>query len=192
MPFLFSSININNKRQYTFVPPFIIKLLVEELCKIICGDLCTLKSIAVHPVAVLFNYDGLNACSLSSLEDLLPRQVTLTDLTDLAVPIVYLLILKVEDIYSSLQSLNGGSDVGSSVLYPIGVQTEGGIFGIKTVYKEIKVGLINLSSEEYTLTRGERIAQMVIMPVAHANFTVTDELDKTQRGSGGFGSTGAY
>ncbi len=57
---------------------------------------------------------------------------------------------------------------------------------------EIKVGLINLSSEEYTLTRGERIAQMVIMPVAHANFTVTDELDKTQRGSGGFGSTGAY
>ena len=57
---------------------------------------------------------------------------------------------------------------------------------------EIKVGLINLSSEEYTLTRGERIAQMVIMPVAHANFTVADELDKTQRGSGGFGSTGAY
>ena len=57
---------------------------------------------------------------------------------------------------------------------------------------EIKVGLINLSSDEYTLTRGERIAQMVILPVAHANFVVYDELDKTQRGSGGFGSTGAF
>lgn len=57
---------------------------------------------------------------------------------------------------------------------------------------EIKVGLINLSNEEYTLTNGERIAQLVIMPVAHAVFTETDELDKTQRGSGGFGSTGSF
>lgn len=57
---------------------------------------------------------------------------------------------------------------------------------------EIKVGLINLSSEEYTITNGERIAQMVIMPVAQASFTVVDELEVTERGSGGFGSTGAY
>lgn len=57
---------------------------------------------------------------------------------------------------------------------------------------EIKVGLINLSNEEYTITNGERIAQMVIMPVAQANLTVVDELEETQRGSGGFGSTGAY
>jgi len=57
---------------------------------------------------------------------------------------------------------------------------------------EIKVGLINLSNEEYTVTNGERIAQMVIMPVAQANLVVVDELEETQRGSGGFGSTGAY
>lgn len=57
---------------------------------------------------------------------------------------------------------------------------------------EIKVGLINLSNEEYTVTNGERIAQMVILPVAQAEFTVTDELEKTERGSGGFGSTGVY
>ncbi len=57
---------------------------------------------------------------------------------------------------------------------------------------EIKVGLINLSQEPYTLTNGERIAQLVILPVAHANFVATEELDKTQRGSGGFGSTGVY
>ena len=57
---------------------------------------------------------------------------------------------------------------------------------------EIKVGLINLSNEPYTLRRGERIAQMVILPVKQAVFTVTDELRKTQRGSGGFGSTGEF
>ena len=57
---------------------------------------------------------------------------------------------------------------------------------------EIKVGLINLSNEEYTVTNGERIAQMVIMPVAQANLIVVDELEETERGSGGFGSTGAY
>ena len=57
---------------------------------------------------------------------------------------------------------------------------------------EIKVALINLSSEQYTLTNGERIAQMVIMPVAQARLTVTDELNATQRGSGGFGSTGGF
>lgn len=57
---------------------------------------------------------------------------------------------------------------------------------------EIKVGLINLSNEEYTVTNGERIAQMVIMPVAQANLLVVDELEETQRGSGGFGSTGEY
>lgn len=55
---------------------------------------------------------------------------------------------------------------------------------------EIKVGLINLSNEEYVVKNGERIAQLVIMPVCQANFIETDELEKTERGAGGFGSTG--
>ncbi len=55
---------------------------------------------------------------------------------------------------------------------------------------EIKVALVNLSNTPYTIENGERVAQMVIMEVAKANFTVTDELEKTERGSGGFGSTG--
>lgn len=55
---------------------------------------------------------------------------------------------------------------------------------------EIKVGLINLGSEDFVIKNGERIAQMVIMPVATARFTVVDELDETERGAGGFGSTG--
>ena len=55
---------------------------------------------------------------------------------------------------------------------------------------EIKVGLINLGKEDFVIKNGERIAQMVIMPVATARFNVVDELDETERGAGGFGSTG--
>lgn len=55
---------------------------------------------------------------------------------------------------------------------------------------EIKVGLVNLSNEDYILTKGERIAQLVIMPVNQANLIPTEELEKTERGAGGFGSTG--
>ena len=55
---------------------------------------------------------------------------------------------------------------------------------------EIKVGLINLSNEEYVVKNGERIAQLVIMPVCKAQLVPTDELEKTERGAGGFGSTG--
>lgn len=57
---------------------------------------------------------------------------------------------------------------------------------------EIKVALVNLSNEEYTVTNGERIAQMVILEVVKADFKVIDKLDDTQRGAGGFGSTGAF
>ncbi len=55
---------------------------------------------------------------------------------------------------------------------------------------EIKVGLVNLSNEEYTVTDGERIAQLVILPVCQAQLILTDKLDETERGDGGFGSTG--
>lgn len=55
---------------------------------------------------------------------------------------------------------------------------------------EIKVGLINLGPSDYTIKPGERIAQMVFAPVARANFVRVSKLDKTQRGDGGFGSTG--
>ena len=57
---------------------------------------------------------------------------------------------------------------------------------------EIKVALVNLSNEEYILKNGERVAQMVIMEVSKAKFNVVSELKETQRGSGGFGSTGEF
>lgn len=55
---------------------------------------------------------------------------------------------------------------------------------------ELQVGLINLGTQAYTIQPGERIAQLVVMPVCMLQPTLTEELDETQRGDGGFGSTG--
>jgi len=55
---------------------------------------------------------------------------------------------------------------------------------------ELKIILINLGSEAFTINSGDRIAQMVIAPVVQASFTPTDKLSETERGTGGFGSTG--
>ena len=55
---------------------------------------------------------------------------------------------------------------------------------------EIKVGLVNLGAAPVTLSPGERVAQLCIAPVWQANFAPADELSDSQRGAGGFGSTG--
>ena len=50
--------------------------------------------------------------------------------------------------------------------------------------------LVNLSTEPYTIHNGERIAQLVIAKHERVEFVEVDELDDTERGDGGFGSTG--
>ena len=55
---------------------------------------------------------------------------------------------------------------------------------------EIKIILFNHGKEEFTVNNNDRIAQMILMPVLKAEFEEVEELPKTVRGSGGFGSTG--
>ena len=55
---------------------------------------------------------------------------------------------------------------------------------------EVKVGLVNLSDKPFTITRGMRIAQLVIASVARASLSLVSSLDATARGAGGFGHTG--
>lgn len=55
---------------------------------------------------------------------------------------------------------------------------------------EVKVILINLGTENFTISHGDRIAQMVVAPVVQAQFQVVESLSATERGQGGFGSTG--
>ena len=55
---------------------------------------------------------------------------------------------------------------------------------------EVKIMLINLGEDDFTITRGMRIAQLVVAPLSLAVLAVADTLETTDRGSGGFGSTG--
>lgn len=57
---------------------------------------------------------------------------------------------------------------------------------------ELKVLLINHGTEDFAIARGDRVAQLVVAPVTQGLWQEVDELDATQRGTGGFGSTGGH
>ena len=55
---------------------------------------------------------------------------------------------------------------------------------------EVKVILANLGEDDFIITKGDRIAQIVVAPVTQGEMIGVDTLDETARGTGGFGSTG--
>ena len=72
-----------------------------------------------------------------------------------------------------------------------GIALSNGVGVVDADYRgEVCVGLHNSSEESYTVNPGDRIAQMAIMPVAMAEFLEAETLSETERGTGGFGSTG--
>ena len=72
-----------------------------------------------------------------------------------------------------------------------GISLANGIGVIDSDYRgEILVSLINNSDTDFTVEPGDRVAQLMFMPVLTAKLLECDELDKTERGEGGFGSTG--
>ena len=72
-----------------------------------------------------------------------------------------------------------------------GVCMANGVGVIDSDYRgELRVPVINLGTEPYTVSPGERIAQLCIAPVYTAAFIPAEELEATERGAGGFGSTG--
>lgn len=72
-----------------------------------------------------------------------------------------------------------------------GLTLSNGVGVIDSDYRgELKVGLINLGREPYTIRHGERIAQLAVMPVVQTQPVEVEALDDTARGTGGFGSTG--
>ena len=72
-----------------------------------------------------------------------------------------------------------------------GVCLSTGVGVIDSDYRgEIGVGLVNLGDAPYTVQPGDRIAQLMVVPVVQPTVTVVDTLDETERGAGGFGSTG--
>ena len=72
-----------------------------------------------------------------------------------------------------------------------GVCLSNGVGVIDSDYRgEIGVGLVNPGDAPYTVQPGDRIAQLMVVPVVQPTLTVVDTLDETERGAGGFGSTG--
>lgn len=72
-----------------------------------------------------------------------------------------------------------------------GLALSNGVGVIDSDYRgEIKVGLVNLSDKPYTIQPGERIAQLAVMPVLLPALEEAETLEETDRGAGGFGSTG--
>ena len=72
-----------------------------------------------------------------------------------------------------------------------GICLSNGVGVIDSDYRgQIGVGLVNLSDEAYVIRPGDRIAQLMVVPVVQPVLTFVEELDETERGQGGFGSTG--
>ena len=72
-----------------------------------------------------------------------------------------------------------------------GVCLSNGVGVIDSDYRgEIGVGLANLGGEAYTVQPADRIAQLMVTPVVQPTVVPADTLDETDRGTGGFGSTG--
>ena len=72
-----------------------------------------------------------------------------------------------------------------------GISLSNGVGVIDSDYRgELKVGLTNLSDTPYTIQPGDRVAQLAVLPVTQPTVVQVAELDETDRGTGGFGSTG--
>jgi dUTP pyrophosphatase len=78
----------------------------------------------------------------------------------------------------------------SGISHKGGLKTLGGV--VDAGYRgEVLVGVINLGDTTYTFKKGDKIAQMLIQKIECPELVVVEELDETERGAGGFGSTGA-
>lgn len=81
--------------------------------------------------------------------------------------------------------------VRSSMGIKRGVTLANGVGVIDSDYRgEVGVGLMNTGSEPYTVLPGDRIAQLMVVPVVQPALELVEELPETDRGTGGFGSTG--
>ena len=79
----------------------------------------------------------------------------------------------------------------SGLASKFGITMANGVGVIDSDYRgELKVALFNSSDTDYTIHDGDRIAQLMVLPVVQPTLQMVDQLDETERGEGGFGSTG--
>ena len=143
----------------------------------------TVKIKLLHPNAKIPEYktDGASACDVCAAIDL---PITIEPGEFALVPTGFALDPGEGDFAILLFARSG-------LATKHGIALANGVGVIDPDYRgEVKVSLTNLSKSPYTITPGERIAQMMITPTIRATFAVADELSTTERGEGGFGHTG--
>lgn len=125
--------------------------------------------------------EGAAACDLTAAID---APLTIPKGESRAVPTGIAISMDAEDVVAIVCARSG-------LAFKHGLSLVNGIGVIDRDYRgEIAVGLRNDGAADYTVTPGERIAQLMFMGYRTADFTVVPSLDETDRGAGGFGSTG--
>ena len=125
--------------------------------------------------------EGAAACDLYALLD---QQLTLAPGQRYPVPTGIAIALPSKDCVAVVCARSG-------LALKQGLALANGIGVIDSDYRgEIFVAIINNDREEKVIENGERIGQLMILPVISAEYEEAESLDETQRGSGGFGSTG--
>ncbi len=124
---------------------------------------------------------GAAACDLYAL---LPEPLTLQPGQRYPVPTGIAIALPSPDVVAIACARSG-------LALKQGLALCNGIGVIDSDYRgEIFVAIVNNDKEPKTIENGERIGQLMILPVIQAEYEITDTLDETERGEGGFGSTG--
>ena len=124
---------------------------------------------------------GAAACDLYAL---LPEPITLQPGERRPIPTGIAIALPSKDYVAVVCARSG-------LALKQGLALANGIGVIDSDYRgEIFFAMVNNDSEPKTVENGERIGQLMILPVIQPNYEVVDELDETERGEGGFGSTG--
>lgn len=139
----------------------------------------TIKVLKNNAIIPLYKTSGAAGCDISSIED-------------------YIIIYPNERIFVSTglymeipEGFEAQIRPRSGLACNRGVTVMNSPATIDSDYRgEIKVCLVNLGNEKQIIKKGDRIAQLVFAPVFKADFHVVYSLDETERGQGGFGSTG--
>ena len=146
--------------------------MIETNCKI-----KKLNDLAVIPE---YKTDGSSGMDLSSTEE-----VTLQPLERKLIPTG--LAIQLEQGFEAQIRPRSGTSIkhGLTLINCVGT--------VDSDYTgQIFIPMVNLSNKPYTIQVGERVAQMVISTYSKANLVLVDELEKTERGEGGFNSTGKF
>ncbi len=142
----------------------------------------TVKVLKLHPAAELPTYAGPGAAG-ADLRACLTENMVIPPQSRALVPTG--LSIELPDGYEAQVRPRSG------LAFKYGVSVLNAPGTIDADYRgELKVLLINLGSQTYTIAPGERIAQLVVAPVARSLFQEAVRLSPTERGAGGFGSTG--